>query len=206
MEPGGESTCKLWASIRSGIGQSKIWPARSSRSKMKRSQKLCASHPDRFVGLASVSLQFPQLAADQLEQGMKKAGHARLLDRRKRQRRRNSPLQNFIHSGRGPSKLQAIRLHSSSAVSPRAESRLQGNGFLVERNRPAARNDGRTLPPDFSRGTLDRFPKLKICAAPRRGIPAVIQRPDGCLLDRLSGKPVKPVKKEPSEYLKQLLF
>src|SRR3979490_2701362 len=32
--------------------------------------KLCASPPDRFVGLASVALQFPELAAEQLEQSM----------------------------------------------------------------------------------------------------------------------------------------
>ena len=34
----------------------------------------CAAHPDRFAAFASVALQFPDLAADQLEQGMKKLG------------------------------------------------------------------------------------------------------------------------------------
>src|SRR4030095_4480789 len=31
----------------------------------------CAMHPDRFVGLASVALQHPDLAAEQLEEAMK---------------------------------------------------------------------------------------------------------------------------------------
>src|SRR6202034_122024 len=31
--------------------------------------ELCAAHPDRFVAFASVALQFPDLAAQQLEEG-----------------------------------------------------------------------------------------------------------------------------------------
>ena len=34
----------------------------------------CAAHPDRFAGLATVALQHPDLAAEQLEEGMKKLG------------------------------------------------------------------------------------------------------------------------------------
>src|SRR5262249_44180732 len=33
---------------------------------------LCAKYPDRFVAFASVALQFPELAAQQLEEGVKK--------------------------------------------------------------------------------------------------------------------------------------
>jgi aminocarboxymuconate-semialdehyde decarboxylase len=36
--------------------------------------EMCAAHPDRFVAFASVALQFPELAAQQLEVGMKKYG------------------------------------------------------------------------------------------------------------------------------------
>ncbi len=35
---------------------------------------MCATHPDRFVAFASVALQFPELAAQQLEEGMKRWG------------------------------------------------------------------------------------------------------------------------------------
>src|SRR5213593_2442028 len=36
--------------------------------------ELCASQPDRFVAFASVALQYPDLAAQQLEHGMKTLG------------------------------------------------------------------------------------------------------------------------------------
>src|SRR5262249_7817555 len=36
----------------------------------------CAANPDRFVAFASVALQHPDLAAEQLEEGVKKYGHA----------------------------------------------------------------------------------------------------------------------------------
>ena len=36
--------------------------------------KFVAQYPDRFVGMASSSLQFPDLAAQQLEDGVKKSG------------------------------------------------------------------------------------------------------------------------------------
>ena len=34
--------------------------------------ELCAKYPDRFVAFASVALQYPDLAAEQLEEGVKK--------------------------------------------------------------------------------------------------------------------------------------
>src|SRR2546426_7341295 len=34
----------------------------------------CAAHPDRFVAFATVALQYPDLAAEQLEEGVKKYG------------------------------------------------------------------------------------------------------------------------------------
>jgi aminocarboxymuconate-semialdehyde decarboxylase len=34
----------------------------------------CGKNPDRFVAFASVALQFPDLAAEQLEQGVKRYG------------------------------------------------------------------------------------------------------------------------------------
>ena len=35
---------------------------------------MCAKNPDRFVAYATVALQFPELAAEQLEEGMKRWG------------------------------------------------------------------------------------------------------------------------------------
>src|SRR5258705_6933021 len=36
--------------------------------------ELCAAHPDRFVAFASVALQYPDLAVQQLVEGVKKLG------------------------------------------------------------------------------------------------------------------------------------
>src|SRR5262245_49654280 len=36
--------------------------------------EVCAKHPERFVAFATVALQFPDLAAEQLEEGVKKHG------------------------------------------------------------------------------------------------------------------------------------
>src|SRR5258708_15584756 len=36
--------------------------------------ELCASRPERFVAFATVALQYPDLAAEQLEEGVKKLG------------------------------------------------------------------------------------------------------------------------------------
>jgi|SRR5581483_8395406 len=36
--------------------------------------KVCAAHPDRLAGYAAVALQHPRLAAEQLEEGIKKFG------------------------------------------------------------------------------------------------------------------------------------
>ena len=49
--------------------------------------EVCAANPDRFVAFASVALQHPDLAAEQLEEGVKKYGLRGAGHRRQRQRR-----------------------------------------------------------------------------------------------------------------------
>src|SRR5262245_46170742 len=44
------------------------------RVQNKRLAAWCKAHPDRFVGLASVALQYPEMAAEQLEEAVKKLG------------------------------------------------------------------------------------------------------------------------------------
>jgi len=48
--------------------------ARIVRAQNEGLARWCAQHPDRFVGLASVALQYPDLAAQQLEEGVKRLG------------------------------------------------------------------------------------------------------------------------------------
>jgi hypothetical protein len=59
----------------------------------------CAKHPDRFVGMASLALQYPELAAEQLEQAVKKLG-LRGAAIGGKLGGRNSPIASSTHSGR----------------------------------------------------------------------------------------------------------
>ena len=63
----------------------------------------CKEHPTRFVGLSSVALQFPDLAAEQLEHAVKNLGLARRLDRRPRRQRAadEREVRSVLGEGRG---------------------------------------------------------------------------------------------------------
>jgi len=85
----------------------------------------------------------------------------------------------------------------------RGGERLQGNGFLSNVIGQPLETTVALSHLNFE-GTLDRFPKLKI-VRPTEGDSCRPTAADGCLLDCLSGN-LQTVKKEPSEYLKQLYF
>jgi aminocarboxymuconate-semialdehyde decarboxylase len=190
-----------------GINPFWYWAERDLASQIVQIQneaiaKLCASHPDRFVGLASVALQFPELAADQLEQGMKKLDmRGCLIGGSVNGEELSAP--KFYPFWERAEQLQAfVFIHPQRF--PEAESRLQGNGFLSNViGQPLETTV--TLSHLIFEGTLDRFPNLKICAAHGGGfLPSYSGRMDACLIAFPSA--CKPVKKEPSEYLKQLYF
>jgi len=61
--------------------------------------EMCAAYPERFVAFASVALQYPDLAVEQLVHGVKKLGYvarpsARVL------RTTSFPIRSFTRSGR----------------------------------------------------------------------------------------------------------
>jgi aminocarboxymuconate-semialdehyde decarboxylase len=164
--------------------------------------KLCASHPDRFVGLASVALQFPELAAEQLENGMKKQDmRGCLIGGSVNGEELSSP--KFYPFWEKAEQLQAfVFIHPQGF--PEAQTRLQGNGFLTNVvGQPLETTVA--LSHLIFEGTLDRFPNLKICAAHAGGyLPSYSGRMDACLI--AFPATCKPVRKAPSEYLKQLYF
>jgi aminocarboxymuconate-semialdehyde decarboxylase len=169
---------------------------------------LCAAHPERFAGLATISLQYPHLAAEQLEDGYKRLGL------------RGAAIGGSIngvdlsHPKFFPFWAKAEELGALIFIHPQADGapsdlarRLGGNGALTN----VIGNPLETtiaLSHLIFDGTLDRFPGLKICAAHGGGyLPSYISRSDRCFTK--SPNPcasVQPVKKQPSEYLKQLYF
>ena len=158
--------------------------------------ELCAARPDRFVGLATISLQHPDLAVEQLEIGMKRLGlHGASLGA--------SINGEELASARfDPFWAKAQELGAALFIHPQGvpelQTRLSGNGLLTN-------VIGNPLDTTIAlsrlifEGTLDRFPELRICAAHGGGyLPSYVDRSDhGCLTfpDQCN----RALKKRPSE-------
>jgi aminocarboxymuconate-semialdehyde decarboxylase len=165
--------------------------------------EICAAKPDRFVALASVALQHPDLAAQQLEDArtkynMRGAAIGGSVEGEELSAPRFDP---FWAKAEALGML--IFIHPQNAPG-RPTSRLQGNGLLTN----VIGNPLETtiaLSHLIFEGTLDRFPGLKICAAHGGGyLPSYSARSDhGCLAfpDQCRGRTLK---KRPSEYLRQI--
>ncbi len=170
----------------------------------------CGKNPDRFVAFASVALQFPALAAEQLEQGVKKYGLRGVAIGG------NIAGDEIADPRFDPfwAKVEQLGvlvfIHPQSDGAPRQlASRFKGNGYLSN----VIGNPLETtiaLSHLIFEGTLDRFPGLKICAAHAGGfLPSYAGRfdrggpvrPDLC-----PGGPHGAIKKTPSVYLTQLYY
>ena len=161
---------------------------------------ICAAYPDRFVGLATVALQHPDLAAEQLEEGVKTLGLrggsvGASVGSEELASRRFDPFWAKAEELDVP-----IFLHPQGV--PELEARLQGNGMLGNViGNPLATTIA--LSRLIFEGTLDRFPRLTLCAAHGGGyLPSYADRSD-------YGRPEQcttTLNKRPTEYLKQLYF
>ena len=166
---------------------------------------LCAAHPDRFVGMGSVALQYPEMAVQQLEQGAKKLGmKGFLIGGSVNGEELSSPRFNLFWA-KVEELGSLILIHPQGF--PDAGKRLQGNGALFN----VIGNPLETtvaLSHLIFEGTLDRYPGLKICGAHGGGyLPSYIARSDLCATRTPAPcRTMKPIKKAPSEYIKQLYF
>jgi aminocarboxymuconate-semialdehyde decarboxylase len=166
----------------------------------------CAANPDRFVAFASVALQHPDLAAEQLEEGVKKYGlrGAGVGGSVAGEELANPRFHPFWAKAEQLGVLVFIHPQGDGAPAD-LEGRLKGSGGLGN----VIGNPLETtiaLSHLIFEGTLDQFPGLKICAAHGGGyLPSYAGRSDaGCVTfpDRCT----KPLKKKPTEYLRQLYF
>src|SRR3984957_15906433 len=165
---------------------------------------LCAAHPDRFVGLGSVALQHPSLAVEQMEEGVKKLG-MRGFAIGGSVNGEDLSAAKFNPIWAKAEELEAlIFIHPQVSGTPIDERRLQGNGNLDNViGHPLETT--LALTHLIQDGTLDLFPKLKVCAAHGGGyLPSYSGRNDECL--KAFPKDCRPLKKLPSEYLKQLYY
>jgi aminocarboxymuconate-semialdehyde decarboxylase len=167
--------------------------------------EFCATHSDRFAAFASLTLQTPDLAVQELElavkrQGLKGAaigGSVGNID--------------FSNPKFYPVWAKAEELGAPLFIHPRGTpelgKRLAGNGWLDN-------TIGNPLDTTIAlshlifEGTLDRFPGLKIIAAHGGGyLASYADRSDHpCMVGPKGCNPDVKLKKQPTEYLKQLYF
>ena len=165
----------------------------------------CAAQPDRFVGLASVALQHPDLAAEQLDEAVKKLGlrgaaiggsvEGEELSARKFDpfwaKAEELGIMLFIHPQPAPGTTQNQRLQGKGGLGNIIGNPLETTVFFSHL---------------ILEGTLDRFPGLKICGAHGGGyLPSYSGRTDA-ICGRGSGADCRALKKRPSEYFKKELF
>jgi aminocarboxymuconate-semialdehyde decarboxylase len=165
--------------------------------------EISAAQPDRFVAFATVALQHPDLAAEQLEHAIMKLGLRGVS----------------IGGSVNGEELSAAKFHPFWAKAeelgvlvflhpqgtPELSARLTGNGVLDN----VIGNPLETtiaLSHMIFEGTLDRFPGLKICAAHGGGyLPSYAPRSDAVQLT-FPERCGTPPKKKPTEYLRQLYY
>src|SRR6266571_1464327 len=166
--------------------------------------ELCASRPDRFAAFASLALQFPDLAVQQLETALKKQGL------------RGAAIggsvlgEDFSEPKFHPVWAEADELGAVLFIHPQSTPdlarRFKGNGWL-------ANTIGNPLDTTIAlqhlifEGTLDRFPRLKICSAHGGGfLPSYAPRSDNSLRVAPDMDTGVKLKKKPTEYLKQMYY
>jgi aminocarboxymuconate-semialdehyde decarboxylase len=167
--------------------------------------EICAAQPDRFVGLASVALQHPDLAAAQLEDAVKQLGlRGALIGGSVNGEELSDP--KFHPFWAKAEQLGAlIFIHPQGTAELSVSGRLKGNGVLEN----VIGNPLETtiaLSHLIFEETLDAYPGLKICAAHAGGyLPSYAARSDqGCVT--FPQRCEKTLKKKPSEYLRQLYY
>ena len=168
--------------------------------------EICAANPDRFVAFASIALQHPDLAVEQIEEGVKKFGlrgagvggsvaGLELADPKFHPfwaKVEQLGVLVFIHP-------------QATGVASQIPNRLKGSGGLDN-------TIGNPLETTIAlshlifQGTLDRFPRLKICAAHGGGyLPSYGARSDA-ICRTFPARYTVRLKKKPTEYLKKLYF
>jgi len=167
--------------------------------------ELCATKPDRFAAFASLTLQAPDLAVQELETAVKKQGlkgaaigdvvnGAEFSDPK-------------FHPVWAKAEELGVPLFIHPQGVPELNKRLAGNGWL---GNTIGNPLGTTIALShlIFEGTFDKYPGLKVIAAHGGGfLPSYAERSDhACLVGPKGCNPDAKLKKQPTEYLKQIYF
>ena len=166
--------------------------------------KWVATHPERFVALASVALQHPELAAEQLEDGVRRLG-MRGASIGGHVNNEDLSLPKYDPFWAKAAELGAlVFMHPGGATNIVKDGAFGGRGDL-------GNIIGNPLETTYflSRlifdGTLDKFPGLRVCGAHAGGyLPSYLGRTEATCDVRANAKCAN--KRKPSEYLKSQIL
>jgi aminocarboxymuconate-semialdehyde decarboxylase len=166
--------------------------------------EFCATYPDRFVAFASVALQYPDLAVEQLVHAVRKLGlRGAAVGASVAGREFSNP---DFHPFWAKAEELGILIFIHPQSTPDLAPRLKGNGWL-------ANTIGNPLDTTIAlshlifEGTLDRFPGLKICSAHGGGfLPSYAPRSDNCLRVAPDMDTGVKLRKKPTEYLRTMYY
>src|SRR3954453_23081650 len=167
--------------------------------------ELCASKSDRFAGFASLTLQAPDLAVQELETAVRKQGLKGAAIGG------NVAGEAFSDPKFHPVWAKAEELGASLFIHPQGvpelNKQLAGNGWLSNAIAYPLETTI-ALSHLIFEGTFDKFPGLKVIAAHGGGfLPSYADRSDHvCLVGPKGCNPEIKLKKKPTEYLKQIWF
>src|SRR5436309_2260607 len=170
----------------------------------ERLAEFCGKYPDRFVAFASVALQYPDLAVQQLVEGVKKLGlRGAAVGASVAGEEFSDPK---FHPFWAKAEELGVLIFIHPQSTPDLAKRFKGNGWL-------ANTIGNPLDTTIAlshlifEGTLDRFPGLKICSAHGGGyLPSYAPRSDNSLRVAPDMDTGIKLKKKPTEYLKTMYY
>jgi aminocarboxymuconate-semialdehyde decarboxylase len=166
--------------------------------------EFCATWPERFVAFTSVALQYPDLAIQQLEHGIRKLGlRGAAVGASVAGLEFSDPK---FHPFWAKCEALGVLVFIHPQSTPELSQRFKGNGWL-------SNTIGNPLDTTIAlshlifEGTLDRFPGLKICSAHGGGfLPSYAPRSDNCLRVAPEMDTGVKLKKKPTEYLRDMYF
>jgi len=166
--------------------------------------KWCNANHERFVPLSSVALQFPDLAAEQLEHAVKNLGsRGASIGGHVNNEPPTSPKYDAFWA-KAQELDVPVFMHPNNAQNIARDGSLDGRGSLAN----IVGNPLETtvfLSHMIYDGTLDRFPRLKVCAAHGGGyLPSYLGRSDASCTFRADADCAN--KRKPSEYFRDQLL
>lgn len=167
--------------------------------------EICASHPKRFAAFASLAMQFPDLAVQQLEEAVKRHGL------------KGAAIGGSVagddfsqpqyHPVLAKAQELGVMLFIHPQSTPELQARFKGNGWL-------SNVIGNPLDTTIAlqklifEGVFDKFPELKVLGAHGGGfLGSYAPRMDrSCFVSPQNCNPDIVLQKKPTEYIRQIYF